>query len=163
MKINRTRERILDKSIELFNRKQASNVKYSADLYSAGNQSGKPVLLLHQQGRSDSLYLGRNGCCRRSMRSWKRQRGCRQSRSGELSKEIMAHYAKYRFFYTERTTLFYNDNEMEELYAETAAKEKDALEAVLNRWAGEGKAELDKDAAKILGGRQHDPAGSSGC
>ena len=26
MKINRTRERILDKSIELFNRKQASNV-----------------------------------------------------------------------------------------------------------------------------------------
>ena len=65
-------------------------------------------------------------------------------------KKFLAHYAKYRFFYTERTTLFYNDNEMEELYAETAAKEKDALEAVLNRWAGEGKAELDKDAAKIL-------------
>ena len=59
MKINRTRERILDKSIELFNRKQASNDKYGTDLDRTGNQPGKSVLLLHQQGRSDPLHLER--------------------------------------------------------------------------------------------------------
>ena len=55
MKINRTRERILDKSIELFNRKQASNVSTvqisTALEISPGN--------LHQQGRSDPLHLER--------------------------------------------------------------------------------------------------------
>ena len=65
-------------------------------------------------------------------------------------KKFLAHYAKFRFFYTERTTMFYNDDEMEDLYVETAAQEKETLEAVFNRWAGEGKADFSKEDAKLL-------------
>lgn len=46
--------------------------------------------------------------------------------------------------------MFYNDDEMEDLYVETAAQEKETLEAVFNRWAGEGKADFSKEDAKLL-------------
>lgn len=39
---------------------------------------------------------------------------------------------------------------MEDLYVETAAQEKETLEAVFNRWAGEGKADFSKEDAKLL-------------
>ena len=74
MKINRTRERILDKSIELFNRKQASNVSTVQISDRTGNQPGKSVLLLHQQGRSDPLHLERTDGAGDHGRSWKQQR-----------------------------------------------------------------------------------------
>lgn len=150
MKINRTREKILDKSIELFNRKQASNV--STVQISTALEISPGNLYYYYTNKEEVIRC-----------TWKErmlpeitailETAENVADKAELEgylKKFLAHYAKYRFFYTERTTLFYNDNEMEELYAETAAQEKEALEAVLNRWAEAGKAAVDKDAAKIL-------------
>lgn len=150
MKINRTRERILDKSIELFNRKQASNV--STVQISTALEISPGNLYYYYTNKEEVIRC-----------TWKERMlpeieeiletaadVADKADLEEYLKKFLAHYAKYRFFYTERTTLFYNDNEMEALYEETAAKEKEALEAVLNRWAGAGKADLNKDAAKAL-------------
>lgn len=150
MKINRTRERILDKSIELFNRKQASNV--STVQISTALEISPGNLYYYYTNKEEVIRC-----------TWKERMlpeiteiletaaaVADQEGLEEYLKKFLAHYAKYRFFYTERTTLFYNDNEMEELYSETAAQEKEVLEAVLNRWAEEGRAKLDKDAAKVL-------------
>ena len=150
MKINRTRERILDKSIELFNRKQASNV--STVQISTALEISPGNLYYYYTNKEEVIRC-----------TWKERMVPEITEILETAEEIndkkdleqylkkfLAHYAKFRFFYTERTTMFYNDDEMEDLYVETAAQEKETLEAVFNRWAGEGKADFSKEDAKLL-------------
>ena len=150
MKINRTRERILDKSIELFNRKQASNV--STVQISTALEISPGNLYYYYTNKEEVIRC-----------TWKERMVPEITEILETAEKIddkkdleqylkkfLAHYAKFRFFYTERTTMFYNDDEMEDLYVETAAQEKETLEAVFNRWAGEGKADFSKEDAKLL-------------
>lgn len=150
MKINRTREKILDKSIELFNRKQASNV--STVQISTALEISPGNLYYYYTNKEEVIRCTWKERMLPEIADILETAESVEERADleDYLKKFLAHYAKYRFFYTERTTLFYNDNEMEELYAETAAQEKDALEAVLNRWAGAGRADLDKDTAGIL-------------
>lgn len=150
MKINRTRERILDKSIELFNRKQASNV--STVQISTALEISPGNLYYYYTNKEEVIRC-----------IWKERMlpeitailktaedvADKAALEGYL-KKFLAHYARYRFFYTERTTLFYNDIEMENMYAETAAQERESLETVLNRWADAGKADLSRTAAATL-------------
>ena len=130
MKINRTRERILDKSIELFNRKQASNV--STVQISTALEISPGNLYYYYTNKEEVIRC-----------TWKERMVPEITEILETAEEIndkkdleqylkkfLAHYAKFRFFYTERTTMFYNDDEMEDLYVETAAQEKETLEAV---------------------------------
>ena len=141
MKINRTRERILDKSIELFNRKQASNV--STVQISTALEISPGNLYYYYTNKEEVIRC-----------TWKERMVPEITEILETAEEIndkkdleqylkkfLAHYAKFRFFYTER---------MEDLYVETAAQEKETLEAVFNRWAGEGKADFSKEDAKLL-------------
>ena len=150
MKINRTRERILDKSIELFNRKQASNV--STVQISTALEISPGNLYYYYTNKEEVIRC-----------TWKERMVPEITEILETAEEIndkkdlelylkkfLVHYAKFRFFYTERTTMFYNDDEMEDLYIETAVQEKETLEAVFNRWAGEGKADFSKEDAKLL-------------
>lgn len=155
MKINRTRERILDKSIELFNRKQASNV--STVQISTALEISPGNLYYYYTNKEEVIRC-----------TWKERMVPEITEILETAEEIndkkdleqylkkfLAHYAKFRFFYTERTTMFYNDDEMEDLYVETAAQEKETLEALAadNKNAGEveeGDKEFQAYADKAL-------------
>ena len=152
MKINRTRERILDKSIELFNRKQASNVS-TVQISTALEISPGNLYYYYMNKEEVIRFIWKERMLPELTEILETAEAVSdQAGLEEYLTKFLVHYAKYRFFYTERTTLFYNDPEMEALYSETAAQEKEALEAVLNRWADEGRAQLDKDAAKVLAG-----------
>ena len=109
MKINRTRERILDKSIELFNRKQASNV--STVQISTALEISPGNLYYYYTNKEEVIRC-----------TWKERMVPEITEILETAEEIndkkdleqylkkfLAHYAKFRFFYTERTTMFYND------------------------------------------------------
>ncbi len=150
MKINRTREKILDRSIELFNQKQASNV--STVQISAALEISPGNLYYYYSNKEELIRCIWNERMLPEITAILETAETIDDKTGlqDYLKKFLLHYAKYRFFYTERTTLFYNDDETEELYNAAAAEEKAAFEDVLNRWADEGKFVQDRDIAKVL-------------
>ncbi|MDO4485278.1 MAG: TetR/AcrR family transcriptional regulator [Bacillota bacterium] len=138
MKSQKTRERILDISIQLFNEKKASNVstvQISAEMQiSPGNLyyyfANKEDLIRciweeRMLGEIENLVE-----CFKNVRSYE-----------ELDNAVdvcFKHYEKFIFFYSETATLFVNDPSLKELYDEKLGGSLDKLENVLDQWYESG-------------------------
>lgn len=151
MKSKKTRERILDASLELFNRKKASNVstvQISAEMkISPGNlyyyYANKEDVIRciweeHMQGELEALI--------------------KQTEKIETASELLDfieaglnHMINYRFFYTELSTLFINDEGLVEICRDTERKLKNAFSELGSRLVGAGRLVKNQDAARAVG------------
>ncbi len=126
MKSNRTKGKILETSIKLFNEKKASNVstvQISAAMeISPGNlyyyyaNKEEVIRCIWQEkmvGEIDDL-----------MEQYEKIENSEQLL--DFFKEVIEHCIKYRFFYTEMPTLFTNDSKLMGVYAETSQRAKES-------------------------------------
>ncbi|MBR2620198.1 MAG: hypothetical protein IKC98_05150, partial [Firmicutes bacterium] len=65
-------------------------------------------------------------------------------------KDWMEYLINYRFFYTELSTLFINDEKLVELYQDTYKKMRDTFTDLVVRFGEEGYIINDDDVSKIL-------------
>ena len=138
MKGKKTRERILDASLKLFNQKQASNVstvQISAYMkISPGNlyyyfANKEELIQCIWRERIKEEFVGLMELLPKMERA--------EDLSGFFDR-CFAHYERYRFFYTEMPTLFVNDKALALLYRETAERMEIALEDLFTRWREAG-------------------------
>ena len=126
MKSNRTKGKILETSIKLFNEKMASNVstvQISAAMeISPGNlyyyyaNKEEVIRCIWQEkmvGEIDDL-----------MEQYEKIENSEQLL--DFFKEVIEHCIRYRFFYTEMPTLFTNDSKLMGVYAETSQRAKES-------------------------------------
>ncbi len=126
MKSNRTKGKILETSIKLFNEKKASNVstvQISAAMeISPGNlyyyyaNKEEVIRCIWQEkmvGEIDDL-----------MEQYEKIENSEQLL--DFFKEVIEHCIRYRFFYTEMPTLFTNDSKLMGVYAETSQRAKES-------------------------------------
>ena len=126
MKSNRTKGKILETSIKLFNEKKASNVstvQISAAMeISPGNlyyyyaNKEEVIRCIWQEkmvGEIDDL-----------MEQYEKIENSEQLL--DFFKEAIEHCIRYRFFYTEMPTLFTNDSKLMGVYAETSQRAKES-------------------------------------
>ena len=126
MKSNRTKGKILETSIKLFNEKKASNVstvQISAAMeISPGNlyyyyaNKEEVIRCIWQEkmvGEIDDL-----------MEQYEKIENSEQLL--DFFKEVIEHCIRYRFFYTEMPTLFTNDRKLMGVYAETSQRAKES-------------------------------------
>ena len=126
MKSNRTKGKILETSIKLFNEKKASNVstvQISAAMeISPGNlyyyyaNKEEVIRCIWQEkmvGEIDDL-----------MEQYEKIENSEQLL--DFFKEVIEHCIKYRFFYTEMPTLFTNDSKLMGVYAEISQRAKES-------------------------------------
>ncbi len=126
MKSNRTKGKILETSIKLFNEKKASNVstvQISAAMeISPGNlyyyyaNKEEVIRCIWQEkmvGEIDDL-----------MEQYEKIENSEQLL--DFFKEVIEHCIRYRFFYTEMPTLFTNDSKLMGVYAEISQRAKES-------------------------------------
>ena len=124
MKSNRTKGKILETSIKLFNEKKASNVstvQISAeispgDLYYYYANKEEVIRCIWQEkmvGEIDDL-----------MEQYEKIENSEQLL--DFFKEVIEHCIRYRFFYTEMPTLFTNDSKLMGVYAEISQRAKES-------------------------------------
>ncbi len=139
MKANKTKERILDTSIKLFNEKKASNVSTvqisAAMKISPGNlyyyYANKEEVIRHIWGkrivRDIDELIDRYADTETA------------DDLLDLFKEGMEHCLKYRFFYTEMPTLFVNDGSLTALYVEAKNKIRTVCTGIYGTLVKKGK------------------------
>lgn len=133
MKSRKTREKILDASIELFNQKKASNVS-TVQISAAMNIS--PGNLYYYYANKEEVIR-----CIWEERMLVMLEKLIEKIQVVNSAEDLLDYAgtaikemvEYRFFYTEMNTLFRNDNELLKLFSETEKRIKESLMAAIDR------------------------------
>lgn len=151
MKSKKTRERILDASLELFNRKKASNVstvQISAEMkISPGN------LYYYYANKEDVIR-----CIWEEHMKGELEALIKQTEKIETASELldfieagMNHMINYRFFYTELSTLFINDEGLVEMCRDTERKLKNAFSVLGSRLVGAGYLAKNQDAARAVG------------
>ena len=139
MKSKKTRERILDASLELFNTKKASNVSTvqisAAMKISPGNlyyyyaNKEDVIRCIWEERMSDVI----DGLLKSTEEI---KTGADIMKFMEASLQFML---DYRFFYTEISTLFVNDDKLIEIYRETDINMRDTFSALVERLGEEGK------------------------
>ena len=126
MKSNRTKGKILETSIKLFNEKKASNVstvqisaameRSPGNLYYYYANKEEVIRCIWQEkmvGEIDDL-----------MEQYEKIENSEQLL--DFFKEVIEHCIRYRFFYTEMPTLFTNDSKLMGVYAETSQRAKES-------------------------------------
>ena len=151
MRVNRTRERILDVSLQLFNEKKASNVSTvqisAAMKISPGNlyyyYANKEEVIRciwneRMVGKIDELLVGLNGIVT-------------AEDFFDYLESAFSHIAEYKFFYTEMPTLFINDNQLIGMYRESEVKIASSIADLYDRWHKAGLLiDTDDDERNIL-------------
>lgn len=148
MKSKKTRERILDASLELFNRKKASNVstvQISAEMkISPGNlyyyYSNKEDVIRciwdeHMKGDLEAL-----------LESTKKIESAAELL--DFIGECLKYMIKYRFFYTELSTLFVNDESLVDIYRESERNVQNTFSALGDKFCSNGYVIPDSHPAR---------------
>ena len=152
MRGNKTREKILDTSLLLFNEKKASNVstvQISSEMkISPGN------LYYYFANREDVIRcIWRERMVEEIEELMKEQQmvlSVRQFR--DFMERCIKHGERYRFFYTELPTLLTNDPGLEELCSTVGKESADVLEAMLDRWIDSGLMKpVERKIKRIIG------------
>lgn len=152
MRVNRTRERILDVSLQLFNEKKASNV--STVQISAAMKISPGNLYYYYANKEEVIRCIWN----------ERMVGKIDELLAELNEiavaedmfnyleSVFSHMAEYKFFYTEMPTLFINDNELIGMYRESEVKIAEAIADLYDRWHEAGLViDIDEEERDIVG------------
>lgn len=122
MKARKTRDRILDTSIILFNERKASNVstvQISAEMgISPGN------LYYYYDNKEEVIRYIWSERMKNEAEALVRKYAAVRSASDFIGciRAALEHCLKYRFFYTELTTLFANDNMLIDMYRDLKDK-----------------------------------------
>lgn len=126
MKSNRTKGKILETSIKLFNEKKASNV--STVQISAAMEISPGNLYYYYANKEEVIR-----CIWQEKMVGEIDDLMEQHEKIENSeqlldffKEVIEHCIRYRFFYTEMPTLFTNDSKLMGVYAETSQRAKES-------------------------------------
>ncbi len=150
MKSKKTRERILDASLEMFNKKKASNV--STVQISAAMKISPGNLYYYYANKEDVIR------CIWEERMADLLNGLLEKTEEiktaddmlDYLKEMMEYLIEYRFFFTELSTLFINDEKLVEIYQETSKKIRDKFSELVIRMSEEGKFIKNDDVSRIL-------------
>ncbi|MDO4485279.1 MAG: TetR/AcrR family transcriptional regulator [Bacillota bacterium] len=138
MKSNKTRERIIETSLKLFNEKKASNVstvQISAEMQiSPGNlyyyfaNKEEIIRCIWKERMLDEIKsLADNFECVKSPNEF-----C------EHIKKCFEHYDRFVFFYCEASTLFLNDPVLKEYYDERLDMTLEQIKAFQDNWIRDG-------------------------
>lgn len=150
MKSKKTRERILDASLEMFNKKKASNV--STVQISAAMKISPGNLYYYYANKEDVIRCiweeRMSGILNELLKNTENIESAAELL--DFLKDGLRYMIDYRFFYTEISTLFVNDEKLVETYCEVEAKMRDTFTALVVRLADEGKFISDDDAAVVL-------------
>ena len=145
MKTNKTKEKILDTSIRMFNEKKASNVstvQISADMkISPGN------LYYYYSNKEEVIRCIWNERMTKEIEELL-DRYENAETAGELMDffiKTIGHCMKYSFFYTEMNTLFVNDRALMEIYSEVEKRIKKGTILTYKAMISRGKAEAASD------------------
>ena len=150
MKSKKTRERILDASLEMFNKKKASNV--STVQISAAMKISPGNLYYYYANKEDVIRCIWEERMASVVNELLEKAETVKSAADLLDylKEWMEYLINYRFFYTELSTLFINDEKLVELYQDTYKKMRDTFTDLVVRFGEEGYIINDDDVSKIL-------------
>ena len=150
MKSKKTRERILDASLEMFNKKKASNV--STVQISAAMKISPGNLYYYYANKEDVIRCIWEERMASVVNELLEKTENIKSAADMLDylKEWMEYLINYRFFYTELSTLFINDEKLVELYQDTYKKMRDTFTDLVVRFGEEGYIINDDDVSKIL-------------
>ena len=150
MKSKKTRETILDVSIDLFNQKKASNV--STVQISAAMKISPGNLYYYYANKEDVIRCIWEERMASVVNELLEKTENIKSAADMLDylKEWMEYLINYRFFYTELSTLFINDEKLVELYQDTYKKMRDTFTDLVVRFGEEGYIINDDDVSKIL-------------
>lgn len=150
MKSKKTRERILDASIELFNIKKASNVSTvqisAAMKISPGNlyyyyaNKEEVIRCIWEERMSDKLDA--------LMKSTEEIKTATDLLN--FIEDCLNYMIDYRFFYTELPTLFANDDKLVEIYSNVTNNMRDTFTALAIRLREEGKFSDDDDVTLVM-------------
>jgi len=151
MKSIKTRERILDAALELFNEKKASNV--STVQISAAMKISPGNLYYYFTNKEEIIRCIWNERMLDKLDSMLDRLKNVSSAEGFLDyiEESLELLHSYRFFYTEMPTLFTNDREMIGLYRQFKVKFLDAIGEFYNVWNKEGNMiDIRNDVRKFI-------------
>ena len=150
MKSKKTRERILDASLEMFNKKKASNV--STVQISAAMKISPGNLYYYYANKEDVIRCIWEERMSSILNELLEKTENIKSAADLLDylKEWMEYLINYRFFYTELSTLFINDEKLVEIYKDTYKKMRDTFTDLVIRFGEEGNIINDDDVSKIL-------------
>lgn len=125
MKNNKTKGRILDKSIEMFNERQASNV---STVQISKEMDISPGNLYYYYSNKEEIIRRiweERMCTEIKELASEAQTAESEEKLREYCGRCVDHYFRYRFFYLEMPTLFVNDNELKKSYLTMVEKEVD--------------------------------------
>lgn len=150
MKSKKTRERILDTSLELFNEKKASNV--STVQISAAMKISPGNLYYYYANKEDVIRCLWEERISGTLEGLLDKIGTINTAADTLDylEETIKYMIDYRFFYTELSTLFANDEKLVELYHNTDKKMRGVFADYIIRSTEEGKFVEGKDALKVM-------------
>ena len=138
MKSQKTRERILDTALQLFNEKKASNV--STVQISAAMKISPGNLYYYFANKEEIIRSIWEERMLGEIEQLIERFGClaNYEELEDLVDTCFAHYEKYVFYYSETATLFVNDPSLKELYDKRLGGSMKNLENYLDRWIEEG-------------------------
>lgn len=152
MKNNKTKGRILDKSIEMFNARQASNVSTVQISKDMGISPGNLYYYYSNKEEIIRKVWEERICAEILSLADAADETDSEEKLRDYCEKYAEHYARYRFFYLEMPTLFANDRELKKAYLETVEKETDAAVKILNNLAEAGViGEIDSMYKKFTG------------
>lgn len=150
MKSKKTRERILDASLELFNRKKASNV--STVQISAAMDISPGNLYYYYANKEDVIRCIWEERMTKALKELLSSTENIKSASDllEFIEAGLKYMIDYRFFFTEISTLFINDERLIEIYRESDRNVKDVFSALNERLYREGLLNDHDDATRTI-------------
>ncbi len=151
MKAKKTKNRILDTSVKLFNEKKASNVSTVQISAAMGISPGN---LYYYYANKEEVIR----CIWTELMTLDLEDVLEKSRMTENAGELldsfrrcMEYCMKYRFFYTEMATLFANDRTLVDLYNEKETGISDAFTEIYERLKERGMMiEKDRNELSII-------------
>lgn len=150
MKSKKTRERILDASLELFNEKKASNV--STVQISAAMKISPGNLYYYYANKEDVIRCiweeRMAGVLEELLKSSENIKSAADLL--DFVENCLKYMIDYRFFYTEISTLFINDEELIKIYRDADVNMRDSFAALVRRLGEEGKFIAGEDASKVI-------------
>lgn len=149
MKIRKTRDKIIDISLDLFNKKKASNV--STVQISAAMNISPGNLYYYFKNKEDIIKCiwEERMCSVIEDLVVKAEETKTVSDLIEYIQEWIRHLIEYRFFYSELSTLFINDERLVELYNNSEKKTIETFASLVNMRM-EGVDEEEINVAKMI-------------
>lgn len=138
MKNNKTKARILDKSIEMFNARQASNVSTVQISKCMGISPGNLYYYYANKEEIIRRVWEERICGEIGAIAEEAEKMDSEEKLKAYCGKYAEHCIRYRFFYLEMPTLFANDGELKKSYSETAEKETDFAVKILDDFLEEG-------------------------